>query len=826
MSAPKTFVCLTCSNTSNAGLDGHVRRYSDKCVRGYMMDVMNSQGRLRVRKACVVCKKRKVKCDGETPCSNCIKHKQECHYDYTTLKKRSRYSKNGSLEQVEFLSGAGKVERKSAKTVDGFASPPAVQMAFPFGIPSGSSTKTHENIVDTFERANNASSHHNRCPWQSFSSDKYRFHRRYQNLLPYYLGGSLLAELPKQSILNYNLEQPRIQNYGWNLCGGHFLRHDENINRLKHSPMDPTTIFNFEDPVHLSVIDKLLKYFFNEINPFLSIVHEPMFWEQFKNRFLNQSKQKNSTAKLFLSILYLLLAISLRFTEGLLRETDVPAEYTFTAEEAHVLGEISREELMFQYAYSIVTKLTFEWESFELIQSWLLISFYFRTSYRQTACWNALSQAVSMCNGMSLYLNRFPKEHSKYDENRAWHCFWACFIMDKLITFQMGRYYQMSLPVSHMATPGNWQENKVDEDRSSEGYVFGDSPAVENHEPAINGKDDWFHPETIQLFQLSLIIMNCQMKNGEELSLEESLDIRSQLDEWHQKYVIETKIHKTWRKLCQIQPFISYLDVRLTFETRGLFYLINRPSNRYEMIFPLDTVATMNHCQQSTNIMRQIFEKSLIFVPWWLNLSQLFTVSVICIAMIHSGLQSEYSRTFLAQCMDIFDCLSNLNPKNPPQMLAECLWCLRMLNHMCCMRLVSSATHLEMLVGTTPGDSGPNKNRFSQFGKVGEEDEEDADDNELETSEEQDYDPQEQIADNDISNTPSSISKQNGRLPVNISTETGGAQPQFQSKSGEGSMNVNIAQQKINSLSTDANSTEFIDESLFSYLQWFDQGFI
>ena len=39
----------------------------------------NGKGRLRVQKACELCKKRKVKCDGNNPCLNCSKHQKECY---------------------------------------------------------------------------------------------------------------------------------------------------------------------------------------------------------------------------------------------------------------------------------------------------------------------------------------------------------------------------------------------------------------------------------------------------------------------------------------------------------------------------------------------------------------------------------------------------------------------------------------------------------------------------------------------------------------------------------------------------------------------------
>lgn len=799
-----------------------------------MLEVKQRGGRLRVRKACETCKKRKVKCNGHNPCSNCLKHGQDCHYNFTSArpqKYRQSFLKERDSITNDPNSNGSVVEDHMANLLLQLGSKLG-QPATPIdcdthsskhvGQPTSTAEKSKKyNVNHTHLTTSNSVSYSNRrSPWQSFSLDKYRFHRRYQNFLPYYLGASLLSEIPSHTIETYNLKQPRIQNYGWNMSGGHYLKHDDSY-RIKTSPLDATEIFNFDDPIHLSIVNKLLRYFFNEINPHLSIMHELMFWQQFNNGFLQQGKQRNSKAKLFLCMLYLILAITLRFEEGFVEETEVPKAYSLTREELVVLNEVQREEPMFKYAYSIITKLTFEWESFELIQSWLLVCFYMRTCYRQTACWNALGQAINMCNGMSLYLNSFPRSHSKYDESRAWHCFWACFIMDKLVTFQMGRFHQLGLPVGHMTTPGNWKKNKVDTEKS--GSIDNESESGDGDNE--NDEDDWFHEETIQLFHLSLIIMKCQKRDGQELSLDESLAVRAQLDDWLIKHVKNTGIEQKWTKLCEVQPLVSYLDVRLTFETRRLFLLINQPLGTDEMIFPLDTIALIKHCQMSVELMSTIFEKNLFFIPWWLNLSQLFTVSVICITLIHSGLQTGLASKFLSQCMDIWNSLTHSKPNNPPGMLPECLWCLRMLNHMCCMRLISSATHLEMLVGTAPGDSSPNKNKFSQFGKIGEDDEE--------------------IGESEVEDNENSISNNHKEKDIIGVTESVSQENLHMQPSQENSFLVSnsgvtsplkASSNRINpihsvlidgNLTVDGkNSSDLIDESLFSYLQWFDQNFI
>lgn len=61
----------------------------------------NGKGRLRVQKACELCKKRKVKCDGNNPCLNCSKHQKECRYDFkATNRKRRRRQVASAVRDV------------------------------------------------------------------------------------------------------------------------------------------------------------------------------------------------------------------------------------------------------------------------------------------------------------------------------------------------------------------------------------------------------------------------------------------------------------------------------------------------------------------------------------------------------------------------------------------------------------------------------------------------------------------------------------------------------------------------------------------------------
>nr|CAI6583951.1 CFF_HP1_G0037850.mRNA.1.CDS.1 [Saccharomyces cerevisiae] len=791
----------------------------------------NGKGRLRVQKACELCKKRKVKCDGNNPCLNCSKHQKECRYDFkATNRKRRRRQVASAVRDVSktyaetsesfprdllsksniiinapsdgvsssasnspnpnshyhhisstlpFMSGRPNHTFHSGSNLNGennnnsFPEDHMAKLLLQLSSKLGNTTKEssirttrtnasdvnanptvvnmknsqedcdtnhrsaicdsaealHNNNINSKEnkiinsQITNTVNDHFESPWQTFSLDKYRFHRRYQNILPYYLGVSILKDLSPQTIEYAKLKRPRVQNYGWNLSGGHYLKYKGDFRSQEKNIRHESKFFDFDDPVHLSLINKLLRYYFDEINPVFSIIHEATFWQQYNNKFLRQGKQNNSSANLFTSMLYLILSTTLRFREGHLDGQKGQGTYSNTSlnitfeEKSILIKKPSIEENLFKYAYLIINTLTFEWESFELIQSWLLITFYFRTCYRQTACWNALSQAVNMCNGMSLYLNKFPEIHSTYDESKAWHCFWCCFIMDKLI-------------------------------------------------------------------------------------------IGSQTNAYDDNY----------RYFYQVQPFMTYLDIRLTFEVRQLFCLIapSSTANNKSLEYVVDTELLISHCQMAIENLAEITRSNLFFVPWWLNLSQLFTVNLICIIYLHAGIAVTQNKAIMQSCQEIWRTLECSKPKNRPSMLPECLWCLKMLNHMFCIRLRDSALQLEATLGTDHGDDTPNRNKFEQFKKVGDNDA----DVEVDAGErEENADERQENPHNNSKRVPLATRSHNttnfdGSIAIspesavaNLGTDTG------------------LPSDVLDTVSKIGNSPNVFDDDLFSNLLWFDQNF-
>ncbi|SCU91996.1 LAFA_0F07250g1_1 [Lachancea sp. 'fantastica'] len=599
----------------------------------------------RTHRACSNCKRRKVKCDGSNPCQNCTKHTMHCSYQQKTLRSISK-----------------------------LASLPPLQNHIPPSSSSSSSSSSHSS------------------PWQRFSPHKYRFHRRHQNLLPYYLGIALMKSLPKSVIEKHSLRPPRLQYYGWNMSGGHYLAQRQISN--SHDSMQ--WHWDFSDPIQQKIVEKLAKYYFQNINRFVSIIHEQAFWQQFKSGFVNCGSHGSTI--LFESILNLIVAIALRFSYSINKNQSPPVPSTtesssnecLSPEEVQwVESHLNFEESLFDFAYTVTTSLSFEWESFELIQSWLLMAFYLRTCHRQVSCWQALSRAVQMCNGMSLFLNRYPDTHNAYDECRAKNCYWACFIMDRLISFQMGRVPGLLLPGPEMESP----------DIASDG---------------------WLSPESIALYKLAIIITDCQKSYGEELAAQEYLSVKNRLTEWHNNIGASLLDSEP----CAQQVILCGLHVRIALEINGLFAFLD----------VADTDAQVENSSHNTPVVHapmlldlvsavldtfdSIVASGLYFRPWWLNLSLPFTSSIISLILIRSGIQLSRAKSLLEQSFKTWRYIENARPPNPPGMASECLWCLKMLNHMFCQQLQLSAKDLESVLGVDHSNDFVNNNKFRQFGKV------------------------------------------------------------------------------------------------------------
>lgn len=611
----------------------------------------NDNGRLRVKKACDRCKRQKTKCDGEQPCLTCSRHGHKCEYT-TVVPVTTIIDKNKDNKHNLRVHG-GNDDDGYVQYLENRVHELENQVKLSVGINSKGSKLNDENFDKNFF---------------TFSRDKYRVMRRYQNILPHELGSVVYESLDDRE--RKGLIVPRIQFYGWNMNGSHYLKQ----RRLP----------KFEQLIDLQTDremgDWLLDFFMQKINPLFGILHESVFRDQYEN-YLNNMHTENangqSTTRLFTSILYLVFAIALRYSEN--HPELIPGIKS--------RNYPSLEEKLFDSAYEVVMKLSFEWESFELVQSWILITLYLRTCHRQISSYTSLGIAIRMCKGMGMNLNRIPAVYNKkvYEHVKIKRIFWVVYTWDRIFGFQSGKSFEIGDEIIHMEIPS------LDEDFLDDG---------------------WLTKPALAMINLAKICGDIQLLTTHGKLTDESMEeISKRLDSWKlwsDKHLKNSKEQK-FDQLLIDQVYLTYHDIVLNLHSKVLFKLLDKD---IQMNSTTQIQILLLHSNQVLDLFQKIHSRGSLLVPWWLNLVLLFNISLIDVMLINSGLHMTQSYTNFGQSMELLNFL-----KDKVGMAKECVWALKMLNHMVITRFQKSIACLEN-IGIDHGSENVNKIKFLQFGKV------------------------------------------------------------------------------------------------------------
>ncbi|KAH3679660.1 hypothetical protein WICMUC_000800 [Wickerhamomyces mucosus] len=603
--------------------------------------------RLRVKKACDRCKRQKIKCDGENQCKVCLKLGHECTYSSappvisnsvgqqpsstsSTSPKLNKHTSN--QEYTKYLEK--KIQDLESKLSEKLEN---------YGDSKGTLSK-------------------NSCV---FSNDKYRVMKRYQNVIPLMLGESIAREIDIPS----DIQIPRIQFYGWNLSGGHYLK------QRRLPEFKPVIDLS----KHSNLSTWLLQYYFKSVNPLYSIIHERVFYDQY-NLYLNNISQNDQSTRLFTAMLYLMLAISIRFSESI-QPFDISSK---------ILSINGLEEQLFDSAYEVISKISFEWQSYELIQSWILITFYLRITHRQNSSFMALGSAIRMMKGMSLNLNTIPEALRKYsyEELKLKRVFWMVYSWDRTYSFQSGKSFEI-----------NDEEVFLDFEELNEDV-----------------SDDWGNKLNNLFVQLSVIageILKYDRKNS--FYTESFLHyINDKLYNWKQKVDNDIKLTKestdNFENILIDQLYLTYHDIVLNLNNKSLLGLINSIDNNNQSL-NYDSLIS-----NSLDIL-SIFGKSIIknefLKPWWLNLSSLFNIAVINIVLLNNN-PSFNSKEILQKSLEYLKILES----GKFGMVKECIWCLKTLNRLSVLKFQSSINIFQKCGIDHDTNNDVNNIKFYQFGKV------------------------------------------------------------------------------------------------------------
>lgn len=480
---------------------------------------------------------------------------------------------------------------------------------------------------------------------------KMRYCRRYANSLPMKLGSELIKDLP--DFQKKQVSVPRLQHYGWNMSGVHYIR--------------PRYI-----PLPVALIDEAtgreyLSYFFDNINPLYSILHKPMFLQQFDLYLLTPYKPE---CRLFLAIFHAVCAIVVRYKE--------------ICENAKIEPEL--EEKLFDDAYSTLKAFSFEWESVEVVQGFLLLATYLRACHRQSSAWSVLGTAIRMALGMGLNHKVHQGTNlTDYELLKRQRVFWACFVLDRTFCIDIGRHF--SLRENDMSIP------------IPKGYV----------------DDGWQTQISSALVQFCLRLCDLVYDRDLNLNSSELKVIKSRLLSWNDSLEDIGLNSDTELNRFESLPAALVAHFRLCYYCT-LFFI------HMKIVFGL--IGVDGHSQLIdrnlyvqcvkgvTNVASALNDIGQLKTPWWLTLYSLHYAGCIALLLIFHQTEVDEMGEELEKIIALLTIIAD---DGRFIMAKECVWSLKTLNHMVHMRF-SQTLDILRSIGLDHGSSLVNKGNFSAMG--------------------------------------------------------------------------------------------------------------
>lgn len=666
-----------------------------------LSNAIQQKARLRVSRACDRCRSQKIKCSGTQPCDSCSRHSKVCTFSDTS---------NAAVGQGTGVAGvAGFPTTKRAKSISNpreplikreeVADPQDGALGYASNKPSDKVYVEHlENRVRFLESllSLNADSmfeqETSETPWLEFPPfvilkfSKKRFVRRFQNQLIMSLCTNIYNNLSEEK--KKKVTMPRGQYYGWNMSGCRFLAPE----RLPMAPLYELP----EEPSHY------VDYFFKNINPMFTILHEKLFRDQlkdYKNLMRNQvdkddnEKDANTyQTRLFLAILCLVYALAVRFCE-------------FSRPEGPDIEVLKMEEALFKYGYSVVNMLSFEWESYELIQSWLLIALYLRVTYRQTACVSALMRAVTLSNLMGVA--RAPANvtyNTAYERVKSRRIFWSVYTMDRVLGVQSGRYIGFTDRDVELSFPSLDYEKEKDPCISLSGFAMLHIARVANF--IYSSRKEVMPYPKLEQMDKELMILNDWLDENGFRDTEIFGNTPEQIEECTSKAQI--KLH--------------FYDVMFTMHGKLLFNYAGH--NLYLQGYKLQRV--MLSCRGMLFIINSLNERGKLLEPWHNTLLLTFNVATAALCLLRGGIYPTESKNMFKNALDIVLTIANQDVKDKLgkvvvqeryKMAKECLWALKVTNHMMALRLEEDFADLRD-IGFDYGSARINQEKFQELGIV------------------------------------------------------------------------------------------------------------
>ena len=528
--------------------------------------------RSRAPIACDRCRSMKVKCTGEIPCARCKKFNIACSFA---------------------------------------ADEPNSTMALPKRL----ATSKQDTIVP--EEKNTSLNEY------FYHNSQWRMYGRCQAvLLPELCNTSAKEHFEGQTV---PFKAPRIQCYGWNMSGVHYLQREE-------FPKPPDHDFT-------DTHEHLVKYFFEEINPLFNVLshdYQTLFISSF-DRFLlpkgHTATQKN-IANLHSSLLYLVLAISLRFTE--FQKSDGPQ-----------LEALRLETECFSYAHQVLQMISFEYFALEALQNWVLLGLYLRVTYSPRSLLHALDRANCMARNMELHTVRATRTKEPPVRTKARMVFWSLYSMDQIFSIQIGR-------------PPFWRNDDIT-------LPFLDQTEVSKFD---------LQPGNAYYAIHKLAILANQVQTVRSSSLEEIsiFLVGKSIEELH------TWLQESLSGLLPIikaQVLLHFHDILFCFHSPVLFNYVGK--SYYWDGYSVDRI--LAGMEEVVDIFVKLQVNNLLVRPWYHNLAMLFCAGSFALAIVNGGNQTVRATKIFRSSLDLLRFLGSLRVSQAPEivrfpMANECVWAL------------------------------------------------------------------------------------------------------------------------------------------------------
>lgn len=497
--------------------------------------------RLRVAIACNRCRKLKVKCSGDFPCTRCEKLGVRCIFATETEPISQR--------EIPYHNVSQNGSDGNHVSDDNLVS-------------NGHFLKDDNEILS--------------CVSQ------WRVHTRNQLLLIRELCISNLNHLPVQK---RSVKIPRIQNYGWNMSGVHYL---------EKPPFPDRPDFDFS-----YIYGELMDYFFEEVNPLFNILSKEfqVFFQsnynQFMQALLHPSLKTKNDLNLHSATLYVVFAIAIRFTE-------------FTRPEGPRKLRLELETKCFSFALQVIETLSIEYFCLELVQCWLLVILYLRVTYSQRSLMKALDLANCMAKNMGLNESRVMKTKAGSTKQKAMQLFWTVYTYDQIFSVQLGR-------------PSFWRNEEIT-------VPFPD-------EKDLSWGQDGEPSKPLAMFRIGVVAHDTQKlrwRSTDESFAAATAEKLSSTYEWLLKHGL-INLENNSSSLLSDQVAFHFYDVAFAFHSPILFTHLGKGN-------PSRALSTEAICQYMNEVLiltQKYMGKNR--PPWYNTLSLLFCVGTYALVLINSA---------------------------------------------------------------------------------------------------------------------------------------------------------------------------------------------